>query len=205
MVTGIGKTVELAIQNGMKQLDSVSRDELDIEIVDEGVKGLLGFIGGRDAVVQLKIKFDPEKIAKTFLKEVTLAMGLVVDITCTQKDGTLYVDLKGDNLGVLIGKRGYTLDSLQYLVSLTVNKGQGSYCNIVLDVENYRERRKESLMQFARNLGKKVKKTRRPAKVEPMSAYERRVIHMALQNDRQLKTSSEGTEPNRYVVISLAK
>ena len=132
-------------------------------------------------------------------------MGMKVEVTAEYKDDTLSVDMAGEDMGVLIGKRGQTLDSIQYLVSLVVNKGKSSYIRVKLDTENYRERRKATLENLAKNIAFKVKKTRRPVYLEPMNPYERRIIHSALQNDPYVTTHSEGEEPCRKVVVTLKK
>lgn len=142
-------------------------------------------------------------IANNFLKQVFNKMNLNVEINTTLTDkNTLLIDLKGNDIGVVIGKRGQTLDSLQYLTNLVVNKGEYAYVSISIDTADYRERRKQTLEQLAINLAKKAKKTRRNVNLEPMNPYERRIIHGALQNDPTIKTYSEGNEPFRYVVIS---
>ena len=132
-------------------------------------------------------------------------MNLTVKINVDVKDDSVDIDLVGDDMGVLIGKRGQTLDSLQYLVSLVVNKKSDKYLRVKLDTENYRERRKETLENLAKNIAFKVKRTKRPVSLEPMNPYERRVIHSALQNDRYVTTKSEGDEPYRHVVVLLKK
>ena len=180
-----------------------AREEVDITVIDEGSKGFLGMFGSKDAVVLVKKNFNPEKEAETFLKEVFLSMGLIVKIKTEQKDKHLYIDLTGDDMGILIGKRGQTLDALQYLVNLVVNKKSPYYISVMLDTENYRQRRKETLESLAFNLAKKVKHTKRNVVLEPMNPYERRIIHSALQNDRFVTTYSEGEEPYRNVVITL--
>ncbi|MBR6541630.1 MAG: protein jag, partial [Anaerotignum sp.] len=144
-----------------------------------------------------------EKEAETFLKEVFLSMGLIVKINAELKDKHLLVELTGDDMGILIGKRGQTLDALQYLVNLVVNKKSPYYISVMLDTENYRQRRKETLESLAFNLAKKVKHTKKNVVLEPMNPYERRIIHSALQNDRFVTTFSEGEEPYRNVVITL--
>lgn len=197
-------TVDLAISLGMTELDVLDKSQLEIEVLEEPKKGLFGMIGNKNAKVRLTLKPDSKKSAINFLKEVTLAMGMICDIEAEEKDKSLYIEIKGDDVYKLIGKRGYTLDSLQYLTNLAVNKGEGNFVNIILDVENYRQRRKEALEQLAENLGKKALRTKKPVVLEPMSAYERRIIHVALQDNKELKTSSEGKEPYRYVVISIA-
>lgn len=146
-------------------------------------------------------------IAKEFLEDVLKAMKLevVINTSYNEKEKELDIDLSGDEMGILIGKRGQTLDSLQYLVSLVVNKNQSDYIRVKVDTENYRERRKETLENLARNIAYKVKRTKRPVSLEPMNPYERRIIHSALQNDRYVTTHSEGEEPFRRVVVSLKK
>ena len=155
-----------------------------------------------------KTPVDPkeaEERAENFLKEMFGAMDMQVVIKAEYKDDTLTVDLSGDDMGVLIGKRGQTLDSIQYLVSLVVNKGKSSYVRVMVDTENYRNRRKATLENLAKNIAYKVKKTRRPVYLEPMNPYERRIIHSALQNDPYVTTHSEGEEPCRKVVVTLKK
>ena len=196
------KNVEDAIAAALKELGA-SREEVDISVIEEGSIGFLGMFGGKDAVVLVKKNFNPEKEAETFLKEVFLSMGLIVKIKTELKDKHLFVELTGDDMGILIGKRGQTLDALQYLVNLVVNKKSPYYISVMLDTENYRQRRKETLESLAFNLAKKVKHTKRNVVLEPMNPYERRIIHSALQNDRFVTTYSEGEEPYRNVVITL--
>ena len=145
-----------------------------------------------------------ERRITTFLTDMFKAMGFEVAIKVSFDDPEcVYVDLSGPNMGVLIGKRGQTLDSIQYLTSLVVNKGRDKYVRIKLDTEDYRNRRKETLESLARNIAYKVKRTRRPVSLEPMNPYERRIIHSALQNDKFVSTKSEGEEPFRHVVVFL--
>ena len=195
-----GKTVDDATNDALKFL-RISRDEVDVTVLDTGSKGILGF-GSKPARVLVKVKFDPEKRARQFLREVTAAMGLPLTVTTTLKDKQLLINLTGDDMGILIGKRGQTLDSLQYLVNLVVNKGNAPYISVTLDTENYRQRRKETLESLAINLAKKVKATHKNVVLEPMNPYERRIIHAALQNNRFVTTYSEGDEPFRNVVIA---
>lgn len=197
-----GKTVEEAVNEALKEL-KISREDAEIEVIEEGSKGFLGVFGAKEAVVNVKKKFDPEKTAKVFLKEMFIAMGLIVNIETTLKDKQLEVKISGDDMGIIIGKRGQTLDSIQYLVNLVVNKGTAPYISITLDTENYRERRKETLESLAYNLARKVKHTGKNVVLEPMNPYERRIIHSALQNDRYVTTFSQGEEPYRNVVIAL--
>ena len=153
-----------------------------------------------------KVKPEGKEIsAEDFLKDVFKAMDMEVEIKVTEnkEERTMDIELAGEEMGVLIGKRGHTLDSLQYLVSLVVNKYSDEYIRVKIDTENYRERRKETLENLARNIAYKVKRTRKPVSLEPMNPYERRVIHSALQNDRYVTTHSEGEEPYRRVVVTL--
>lgn len=150
---------------------------------------------------------EVEEAAKKFLGEVfdAMEMEVIVDARYDDAEKDLDVDMRGEEIGILIGKRGQTLDSLQYLVSLVVNRGQADYIRVKLDTENYRQRRKETLENLAKNIAYKVKRTKRPVSLEPMNPYERRIIHSALQNDRYVTTHSEGEEPFRRVVVSLKK
>jgi len=195
-----GKTVDDATNDALKFL-GVTRDEVEVTVLDAGSKGFLGF-GGKPARVLVKVKFDPEKRAKQFLREVTAAMNLPLTVTTSLKDKQLLVNLTGDDMGILIGKRGQTLDSLQYLVNLVVNKGNAPYISVTLDTENYRQRRRETLESLAVNLAKKVRATHKNVVLEPMNPYERRIIHSTLQNNRFVTTYSEGDEPFRNVVIA---
>lgn len=157
---------------------------------------------------QPKVPANPEEVrrkAETFLNDVFRTMDMKVEIHTSFEEEVLSVDLVGDDMGILIGKRGQTLDSLQYLTSLVVNKGKASYVRVKLDTEDYRNRRKATLENLAKNIAFKVKKTRRPVFLEPMNPYERRIIHSALQNDPYVTTHSEGDEPCRKVVVTLKK
>lgn len=202
------KTVNEAITEACQRL-AVTSDRLDYEVVDEGSNGFLG-IGSKPAVIKAAIREEDisvEDKAKKFLNDVFAAMDMtvVVDVKFDEVSEEMNIDLSGDDMGVLIGKRGQTLDSLQYLVSLVVNKEVENYIRVKIDTENYRERRKETLENLAKNIAYKVKRTRRPVSLEPMNPYERRIIHSALQNDKYVTTYSEGEEPFRKVVVALKK
>ena len=205
------KTVSEAITDACQEL-GVTSDRLDYEVVEEGSAGFLG-IGSKAAVIKARIKEEEKPVlsfedsAKVFLKDVFAAMNMEVVITAKYDDAekTLDVELSGDDMGMLIGKRGATLDSLQYLVSLVVNKNSEDYVRVKVDTENYRERRKETLENLAKNIAYKVKRTKRPVSLEPMNPYERRSIHSALQNDKYVTTHSEGEDPFRRVIVSLKK
>jgi spoIIIJ-associated protein len=206
MITISAKTVDEAITKALIQLETTS-DKLEYEIVDKGSNGILGFIGSKPAVIRARKKETLEDMAMTFLSDVFGAMDLGVSMEAAfdQGERELSINMSGDDMGILIGKRGQTLDSLQYLVSLVVNKESEDYVRVKLDTENYRERRKETLETLAKNIAYKVKRTRRPVSLEPMNPYERRIIHSALQNDKFVVTRSDGEEPFRHVVISLKK
>ncbi len=199
------KTVNDAITEACQKL-TVTSDKLEYEVLEEGSSGFLG-IGAKPAIIKARVKSSVEDTAKDFLKEVFDAMGLivVVDVKYDEADSSMEIELSGDEMGVLIGKRGQTLDSLQYLVSLVVNKNVENYIRVKVDTENYRQRRRETLENLAKNISYKVKRTKRPVSLEPMNPYERRIIHSALQNDKYVTTHSEGDEPYRHVVVVLKR
>ena len=199
------KTVNDAITEACKRF-SVTSDKLEYEVIEEGSTGFLGF-NSKPAIIKARVKSSIEDKAKEFLNEVFAAMNLtvVVNVKFVEEDNSLEIDLSGDEMGVLIGKRGQTLDSLQYLVSLVVNKEVDDYIRVKMDTENYRQRRKETLENLAKNISFKVKRSKRSVSLEPMNPYERRIIHSALQNDKFVTTHSEGEEPFRRVVVTLKK
>ena len=202
------KTVSEAITDACQKF-SVTSDRLDWEVIEEGSSGFLG-IGSKPAVIRAAVKIEkltvPE-VAENFLHDVFNAMNMAVtvDVDYDEDKKTMDIEISGDEMGVLIGKRGQTLDSLQYLVSLVVNKEVEEYIRVKLDTENYRERRRETLENLAKNIAYKVKRTKRSVSLEPMNPYERRIIHSALQNDKYVTTYSEGEEPFRRVVVTLKR
>ena len=195
------KTVEAAVAEALAALGT-TEDQVKIELLDPGSKGGLFGIGGKPARVLVIRKLSPADTASSFIKEVTLAMGLSVQIETKTKDKQVYVDMSGDNMGLLIGKRGHTLDALQYLTNLAVNQNSEPTASVVLDTENYRKRRRETLESLAYRKAREVKSSKKSVTFEPMSRFERHVIHTALQNDKFVRTASEGSEPFRYVVIN---
>ena len=199
------KTVDDAITEGLVKLGTTS-DKVEYEVIEKGSSGFLG-IGSKPAVVKIRKKSDTEDYVYDFLHSVFLAMNLEVEIIITKsEDGkNVDVELKGDEMGVLIGKRGQTLDSLQYLTNLAVGKQVSEYVKVKIDTEDYRKRRRDTLENLARNIAYKVKRTKRSVSLEPMNPFERRVIHSALQNDRYVNTHSEGEEPYRHVVVPLKR
>jgi len=199
------KTVSDAITEACKAL-GVTSDKLEYIVKEEGSSGFLG-IGAKDAVIEAKVKSSVTDKAKIFLDDVFHAMNMTVVINAEYKEENkeLSIDLSGDDMGVLIGKRGQTLDSLQYLVSLIVNKESEDYIRVKVDTENYRKRRQDTLENLAKNIAFKVKRTKRTVSLEPMNPYERRIIHSALQNDKFVTTHSEGEEPFRHVVVTMKR
>ena len=197
------KTVSDAITEACQKL-GVTSDKLDYIVVEKGSTGFLG-IGSKAAVIKVRKKCSTEDVIREFLGKVFDAMELEVEIQITNSENNYSVELKGDEMGVLIGKRGQTLDSLQYLTNLAVNKNSDEYVKVKIDTEDYRKRRKETLENLAKNIAYKVKRTKRPVSLEPMNPFERRVIHSALQNDKFVTTHSEGEEPYRHVVVTLKK
>ena len=201
-----GKTVDDAITNALIQLETTS-DQIEYEVIEKGSNGFLGLIGKQDAVIKVRKKSNLLDDTYEFLNKMFAAMNMEVksEIDYNEENRTMNIDFSGDEMGILIGKRGQTLDSLQYLISLVVNKESDAYIKVKVDTEDYRERRKQTLENLAKNLSYKVKRTRRPVTLEPMNPYERRIIHSALQNDRYVETHSEGDEPYRKVVITLKR
>lgn len=203
------KTLDDAITKACIELGTAS-DNIEYDIIETGTSGILG-IGAKPYVISVRIKEEPKKSAEDaafeFLSSVFEGMQADVSISAKydEKERELDIDLSGDDMGILIGKRGQTLDSLQYLTSQVVNKTQDSYVRVKLDTENYRERRKVTLENLAKNIAYKVKRTKKPFALEPMNPYERRIIHSTLQNDNSVATRSEGEEPYRHVVIYFKK
>ena len=199
------KTVEDALTEASIKL-GVTSDQLQYEVIEKGTSGFLG-IGSKNAVIKVCKKLSVEENIKEFLGKVFQAMGIeaTVSVKVDKETKNIDVDLAGPDMGVLIGKRGQTLDSLQYLTNLAINKQSDEYYKIKIDTEDYRQRRKDTLENLAKNIAYKVKKTKRPVSLEPMNPFERRVIHSALQNDKFVTTHSEGEEPYRHVVVTLKK
>ena len=226
-----GKTVDDAITEACRNF-TITSDRLEYEVTEKGTAGIFGF-AAKPAIIKARV-FDPnapkeEKIEakekkeetpssdtenqeavpaadpKEFLSKVFAAMNMDVDISVETDENEMNIDLSGKDMGVLIGKRGQTLDSLQYLTSIVVNKGRKEYIRVKVDTENYRSRRKETLENLAKNLAYKAKRTKHPVSLEPMNPYERRIIHSALQNDKYVTTHSEGEDPFRKVIITPVK
>ena len=199
------KTVDDALTEALVTLGATS-DQVEYEVIEKGSNGFLG-IGSKNAVIKIRKKQSAEGSVRDFLSQVFAAMQMEVEILVMvdEEEKMIDVELKGAEMGLLIGKRGQTLDSLQYLTNLAVNKNSENYYKVKVDTEDYRKRRKETLENLAKNIAYKVKRTKRPVSLEPMNPFERRVIHSALQNDRYVTTHSEGEEPFRHVVVTLKR
>jgi spoIIIJ-associated protein len=198
-----GKTVDDALLNALKEL-KVEKDRVEYEVIEEGSKGLLGIIGTKPALIRVIVKKNAPEEATRFLSGVLDSMGIEAEIKVKEEDDVLRINLSGPKMGLIIGYRGETLDSLQYLTSLVVNKISG-YKRVVLDTEGYRQKREDTLKRLADKTAYKVKKYGRSMKLEPMNPYERRIIHSALQGVDSIKTYSVGDEPYRRVVVELDK
>ena len=197
------KTVDDALTEALIKLSATS-NQVEYEVIEKGSTGFLG-IGSKPAIIKIRKKCTVEDNIREFLEKVFNAMNLEVEIIISKEENVYSVELKGADMGVLIGKRGQTLDSLQYLANLAVNKNSEDYVKVKIDTEDYRNRRKETLENLAKNIAYKVKRTKRPVSLEPMNPFERRVIHSALQNDKFVTTHSEGEEPYRHVVVTLKR
>lgn len=196
------KTVEDAINIALSELNA-SEEDVDIEIIDKGVKGIFGLIGSKQARVRVTIKESMADKAKEFLMEVFQKMDVDADVLTQEDKESVTIKITGDNIGILIGRRGETLDSLQYLTSLVVNKNKQNYKRVIIDIENYRQKREETLIKLANKLAERVVKYKKSITLEPMNPYERRIIHSSLQNHKYVETHSIGDEPNRKVIITL--
>lgn len=200
----IGKNSEEAIAQALSQLNT-TREKVEIEVFEDNSKGLFSIFKSKQVKVKVTVVDDPETRAVDFLEKVFAKMNLEAEIKAALLDKTLNISIEGKDMALLIGRRGQTLDSLQYLVSLVVNKDHEEYIRVILDTENYRVKREETLVKLAHKLAHKAKQYRKDITLEPMNPYERRVIHSALQNNNFVSTRSEGDEPFRKVVISLNK
>ncbi len=194
-----GKTLDEALSEGLNQM-GLELSQVEYEVIDEGSKGFLG-LGSRPMKLRLTEKDSPALRAESFLSEVTKLIGLDITVETEMEEDALRVNLTGENQGILIGHRGETLDALQYLCSLNVNKGRQDYIRVTLDAENYRAKREQTLVSLANRMAQKVARSGRRMAMEPMNPYERRIMHSALQGNDQVVTHSEGQEPNRRVVI----
>ena len=198
-----GKTRLDAISKAMEKF-SVSEDRLDIQVLDEGSKGFLG-IGAKDYVIQARKLVVKEDIIIDYIKKIYTCMDIDVEVEVTGREDTLLVDIKGEEASVLIGRHAESLDALQTIVNIVLTKETGEHTRVILDIENYRTRREESLISYAKKMAQKVINRRRSIKLDPMNPYERRIIHSALQENDKITTFSEGEDPNRRIVLALKR
>lgn len=199
-VTASGQTVDEAVESALEQLRT-TRDQVDINVIDEGKRGILGLFGSKLAVVNVSVRRDAVEETEQFIKEVANNMNVPVTIHTTVNENHVLYELSSEKIALLIGKRGQTLNALQYLVQLTLNKGGGQFYRVTLDAEGYRKRRKETLEALAQRMAERAKRLNRKVALEPMPAFERKIIHTELQNHSDIKTYSEGEEPHRHLII----
>jgi spoIIIJ-associated protein len=202
-VVKTAKTVEEALQEALEELKATEK-EVEYEVIEEASKGLFGLIGTKEAKIKVVLKNDPEETADKFLDGILKGMGIIALHDISMEDDIMKIEINNissSDMGILIGKRGNTLDSIQYLLSLAINKDRENYLKVLLDAEGYRAKREETLKRLAKKMAEKAKYSKRPVKLEPMNPYERRIIHSALQEFDGVSTYSEGNEPYRRVVI----
>ncbi len=198
------KTVEEAIALALEELE-VSREEVEVEIIEEGTKGVLGLFGNKEAKVKVTVIADAKADAGNFIGDILDKMDIEATVSVSETEEAVKVEISGDNVGLLIGRRGETLDAIQYLTSLVVNKDKDEFKRVIVDVENYRQKREDTLIALAYRMADKVEKYKKSVTLEPMTPYERRIIHSALQERFTIETISVGEEPNRKVVIRVKK
>lgn len=203
-VTASGQTIDEAIQSALEQLDT-TKDNVDIEVIDEGKKGFLGIFGSSRAVIKATLARDTITETEHYLKEMTANMGVDVTVETTVKKNNVTYYLRGEKIAILIGKRGKTLNAIQYLVQLALNRNSDRFYSVVVDAEGYREKRRKTLQSLARKMVDRAKKIDRKVALEPMPAFERKIIHSALQQLNGVTTYSEGVEPHRHIVIKVNK
>ncbi|GER67302.1 Jag protein [Weizmannia acidilactici] len=203
-VTTTGQSVEDAVNQALLTLGA-EKENVEVEIIDEGKKGVFGLFGAKPAVVRVRVKEDPAEQVMAYLRNIMEKMGVTPKLQLSENDRIMKINIIGDNLPMLIGKRGQTLNALQFLAQLAANHRVPHYAKVMLDVGDYREKREASLVQLAERLAAQVIRTKRKVKLEPMPSFERKIIHSALTKNKNVTTYSEGTEPNRYVVVDLAK
>lgn len=214
-----GKTTEEAIESGLAQLN-LTREDVEIEVIEASNKGLFGFIGQKDAKVLIRVREDGNAVAEEkevkeikengnenekiieFVTELLKKMGVDATVEITVEENIMKINLSGEGMGIVIGRRGETLDAVQHIVQLFVNKTFEKFYKVRVDTEDYRAKREEALTNLANGMAKRVMRTRKEIILEPMKAYERRIIHTALQNYNKIKTYSIGDEPNRKIIVA---
>jgi spoIIIJ-associated protein len=196
-----GKTVQEAVDLALEELQA-EMEKAEIEVLEEGSKGIFG-IGRKLVRVRVTVKSSMSDTARDFLSEIFSKMGVTVDIEAYEDEESIMLKVTGKDGGIIIGRRGETLDALQYLTGLVANKNSEKYKRVTLDIENYRQKREETLVRLAERLAERVVRYRKNVTLEPMNPYERRIIHSSLQNNNMVETYSIGEDPNRKVVITL--
>ncbi|HLR08648.1 MAG TPA: RNA-binding cell elongation regulator Jag/EloR [Bacillota bacterium] len=199
-ITASGQTVDEAVQSALEQLGT-TREQVEIDVIDEGKRGLLGIFGSKRAIVRVTMMKNPIEETEAFIKTVTRNMNVDVEITTTVNDNHVTYELHGDKIGLLIGKRGQTLNALQYLAHRVLNKNSDTRYTVTLDAEGYRKRRRETLESLARKMADKANRQQRKVVLNPMPAHERKIIHHALGDYKDVATYSKGYEPHRHIVI----
>lgn len=201
-ITASGQTVEEAIESALVQLD-IDKEQADIEVIDEGKKGFLGLFGSALAIVKVteKPQEDMVKATEDFLVDVASKMDIDIQVETIVEDNQITYELSGEKIGMLIGKRGKTLNALQYLTQLVLNKDTDDYHTVIVDAEGYRGRREDTLKDLAQKMRDKALRLDTKVSLEPMPAYERKIIHSALQDTDDVETYSDGREPHRHIVI----
>ncbi|GIP40644.1 DNA-binding protein [Paenibacillus sp. J31TS4] len=197
-----GKTVEDAVNEGLRQW-KVGEDRVKMTVLEQPAKGLFGLIGARQAKVELELIPDPAEEAELFLRDVLRTMGLEVELNRQMEEDGLLFNLSGPEIGILIGRRGQTLDALQYLVNIVANRQSDRHVRIMIDAEQFRSRRKQTLEELSMRIASKVVRTKQDVVLEPMTSLDRKIIHAKLQDHPHVRTYSQGDEPNRKVVVSL--
>ncbi|MDO5009228.1 MAG: RNA-binding cell elongation regulator Jag/EloR [Intestinibacter bartlettii] len=203
------KSQEEAIQKAIEQLnvDKEDIEDIKVEVIEEPSKGFLGFIGAKDGLykitlIEKQIEIKEIDIAKEFIETMLHNAKINADVIATQEDNLIKINIKGKEATCLIGRRGETLDAVQFLTGLALNKiNKDSHSRVLVDIENYREKREQSLIRYANKVAREVAKTKKTKKLDYMNPYERRIVHSALQNDKYVITYSEGTDPYRRLVI----
>lgn len=204
-IEAVGKNYDEALEFALKEL-GVSKDKVKVEVIEEGSKGLFNLFGVKPTKLKVEVINDYKDNGREFLEKVFKSMNIEADINISEENNNLLYEVSGKNMGSIIGYRGETLDSLQYLLSLVVNKDPSiSYKRVILDTENYRNKREETLKRVAEKTASKVLKSRRAFRLEPMNPYERRIIHYALQGRNDITTFSEGEEPHRRIVVDIKR
>ncbi|MBU5268183.1 RNA-binding cell elongation regulator Jag/EloR [Virgibacillus proomii] len=200
-ITASGQTVEEAVQAALEQLET-TRDHVEVEVIDEGKKGLFGVFGSKRAYVKVRIKENPIEITEKYLKKMIEQMNIVATVRTSVEDNHVTYEVEGKDIAILIGKRGQTLNALQYLLHLAINKNGGTeYLTVTLDAEGYRARRRETLEALALKMADKAIRLNKKIALDPMPAFERKIIHSVLQSNKSVTTYSDGQEPHRHIVI----